>query len=226
MNRVLLGLGALLVVAALVWALWSPAPPPAPAVAVAPTVKPTTRPAGASTEVPAAPDPPRRVVKTDPVAPPPAAQLDPPIPQDRGGLRRLTAVQAPPAPGVGDTMNPNTPPPAPGTIGPAAIREAIQQAAPAIAGCYDQILERRPDAAGTLKVQFRLVAKAGVARLKDAEIMEDSLGDPFLGMCALKAIADLTFEAQADGEVTVHYPFVLEPSEGDDSEDTQDEADP
>ena len=116
-------------------------------------------------------------------------------------------------------MNADAPPSEPMAMRREAIREAIQQATPAIGGCYEQILARNPEAAGLLKVQFKLVAEGGVARLKDAEITEDSLGDPFLGMCALKAIADLTFEAEADGEVVVNYPFILKPAVGDEPED-------
>lgn len=224
MSRVLVVLGLLVVAAAVGWALWEKPGPPRPAAPVshvdtAPaTETPPPRSVAPAPETEALP-PPRRVAVTTAVPPPPAAVLNPPIPQDRAGVRRLTALEAPPPPGVGDGMNADTPPPEPGAMRREAVREAVLQAKPVIAGCYEQTLARNPQAAGMVKVQFVLVAKDGVARLRDAEITEDTLGDPFLGMCALKALADLTFEAEADGEVTVNYPFILKPTE-DEAEET------
>lgn len=215
MNRALLPVALLVVAAALVWALWPAAPVPARAGTAAPTsaapasqLAPLPPLAPASAELPPVP---KRVAVVTATEPPPAAVLNPAIPLDRAGARRLIAQEAPPAPGIGDPTNADTPPPEPGVIRKEAVREAVLEAKPAIAGCYEQSLKRNPTLGGTLKVQFTLRAEAGKAHLKDAEITEDSLGDPFLGMCALKAIAEVEFEAEGDGEVVVNYPFILQP---------------
>lgn len=104
---------------------------------------------------------------------------------------------------------------APDTKAPAmsadAVKDAIGQAKPGIVACYAQALEKNAEVAGRLVVRFTIHAANGVGRLRDAEIVEDDPGNPFLGMCALGAIAKVEFEAAADGIVTVTYPFKFEP---------------
>ncbi|MEZ4467744.1 MAG: AgmX/PglI C-terminal domain-containing protein [bacterium] len=202
------------------WALLeSPAPAPGRAAPVSAAVAPTPPPPPPLPPLPDrpasdAPPPPRPFTVTTAIQPPPPAVLAPPIPTDRAGVRRLIAQEAPQVPGVGDPTNPDEPPGerAPGTMRKEAVQAAIGTARPAIADCYRQALAQTADLEGVLKVSFTVQAEGGKGHMKDAEIIEDTLGNPFLGMCALRAIAELSFEAEMDGEVKVNYPFILRPT--------------
>lgn len=219
MGRVAILIAVVLVVGAVGWALWEDQPPPpvrpTAAVTSASGVSAAARPPARPPAPPErAPEPPKPYTVTTAIQAPPPAILAPPVPVDRAGVRRLIAQEAPQVPGVGDATSPDEPPGerAPGTMRKEAVQAAIGTARPAIADCYRQALAQNADLEGVLKVQFVVQAEGGTGHLKDAEITEDSLGNPFLGMCALKAIAELSFEAEMDGEVTVNYPFILRPT--------------
>ncbi|MCB9536904.1 MAG: AgmX/PglI C-terminal domain-containing protein [Myxococcales bacterium] len=95
------------------------------------------------------------------------------------------------------------------------VQTAIQAAKPAVAGCYEQALKRTPDLGGRLLVQFTIRQGEGKGSLGDAEVIEDGLGNPFLGMCVIDALAKVDYPAPSgQGEVVVKYPFVLKPAEG------------
>lgn len=98
-----------------------------------------------------------------------------------------------------------------GVMSREAVKFAIDQSKPGIVDCYEQALEKTPDLAGRLTMKFTVHVKEGVGTLRDAEVVEDGLGNPFLGMCALGAVAKVEFEAEEDGVITVNYPFNLNP---------------
>ncbi len=136
---------------------------------------------------------------------------------DADDLRRLAAMRA-------DLPEPAAlPRPAAGDAGASTarldaqdVRTAISAAKPAVAGCYEQALARSPDLAGRLLVQFTIRQGEGKGSLGDAEVIEDGLGNPFLGMCVIDALAKVDYPAPTGrGEVVVKYPFVLKPAEGD-----------
>ncbi|MEZ4437433.1 MAG: AgmX/PglI C-terminal domain-containing protein [bacterium] len=98
-------------------------------------------------------------------------------------------------------------------IDPEAVKGAVEQAKPLVADCYAQALRRTPDLAGRLTVRFTVVQEAGEGRIRDAEVVDEGLQRPFLEMCVLDALGQMTYPApEGEGEVVVTYPFVLQPT--------------
>lgn len=98
-------------------------------------------------------------------------------------------------------------------IDPEAVKGAVEQAKPLVADCYAQALRRTPDLAGRLTVKFTVVQEAGEGRIRDAEVVDEGLQRPFLEMCVLDALGQMTYPApEGEGEVVVTYPFVLQPT--------------
>ena len=94
-----------------------------------------------------------------------------------------------------------------------AIQEAVRLATPHISRCYEQLLVKKPDAAGKIVVEFTFKAVDGAGKLMNAEIPEDGLNHPFMGMCVLEALAKVEYpEPDGPGEITVRYPFKFAPS--------------
>lgn len=115
------------------------------------------------------------------------------------------------APEVGGGAPPDAAPPR-GRVSKEAVREAVGQARPAIVKCYQQALTRAPDLGGRLLVRFTIEHRDGTGRLRDADIEEDGLENPFMGMCVLKALAEIEYPTpEGDGVVVVRYPFALSP---------------
>lgn len=102
-------------------------------------------------------------------------------------------------------------PPAKAVMGQKAVRFAIDQSRLGIEDCYVQALAKNPKLAGRLLMKFSVHVKDGVGTVQDAEVVDDGLGNPFLGMCALGAVAKVEFDAEEDGVVIVTYPFKLSP---------------
>lgn len=92
-----------------------------------------------------------------------------------------------------------------------AIKSAIRSAKPLVADCYTQALAHSPALAGTLKVSFTVTADAdGSGRIRDAEVLDDGLRQPFLEMCVLEALGTAEYPIPAGGgQFKVTYPFVL-----------------
>jgi hypothetical protein len=100
-----------------------------------------------------------------------------------------------------------------------AIQEAVRLATPHISKCYEQLLEKKPDAAGKIVVEFTFKAVEGAGKLMNAEIPEDGLNHPFMGMCVLEALAKVEYpEPDGPGEITVRYPFKFAPSADEEEE--------
>lgn len=211
--RLLIPLGILIVAGAAWWALQPGPAPDRPAKrATAPKTTPPATPATAAPETIARPQPKLRV-------PPPLPALEPEPPdmsaaasqkieQDlerEMAMARAAAIRSTVAMKAPDTAGP--------TMKAEAVKHAIEQAKPGIVDCYEQALKQDPEAEGRLVVEFTIRAEGGVGTLQDAEVVEDDPGSPFLGMCALGAIAKVRFETEEDGIVKVKYPFVLKPEE-------------
>lgn len=98
-----------------------------------------------------------------------------------------------------------------GAISKESVQRGIGEAQPAVKACYEEALKGNPGLAGKLTMRFTIVAENGEGRLRDAEVVEDDVGNPFLGMCALDAVAKVVFDVpEQDGEVVVNYPFRFE----------------
>lgn len=211
MMRLMMGLSALVIAAvALLWLAMRPVdPPPRTGVTPAPTRSPEAVDAptpAPSPEATPAPEP-DRAEAPDPPADTPPAPAEPP-------RFRLVAPRATPVPRPVQAIPtpkavPVDPPPA-----RVAVQNAVNSAKPLVADCYTQALAHSPELGGTLKVSFTVVPDAeGVGRIRDAEVLDDGLRQPFLEMCVLEALGTAEYPTPegAEGELKVTYPFVLQP---------------
>lgn len=180
-----------------------------------------------------------RPVAPQPVAPPPAppaepedaavyAQLDATVyvadagPVDAARVVDLAPVvdaaplpldAAPlPPPPVVDAAPPDFEGASSATLDAVAVQEAVGLARPRIGECYRQALARDATLKGVLVVKFTVERRGGDGRIRDAEIQNDGLVQPFLEMCVLDALGQVRYPVpEGYGEVTVTYPFVLRP---------------
>lgn len=207
------------VVVAVVWLAMRPTEP-------RPVERPIHEPAATRTAAPAAPTPaPPAPLPAEPAAPAPVkahtrTKAPPPTPEGstppRPALEVPPAVRAPLPPVAVPTPTAVAPPPPP-TVDRHAVKAAITAAKPGVTDCYQQALARNPELGGILKVQFTVTRQDGTGRIKDAEIADEGLGNPFFEMCVLTALGEMEYPApEGEGEVVVTYPFKLQPTEGDD----------
>lgn len=127
----------------------------------------------------------------------------------------------------GAPIDPNAPPasaPAPSSSGteasgeapsvfapvPAGIRQAMQQARPALRDCYEDWLRMQPGLGGRLVTEFIIAVpedkNATLAEVKEVKLADTSIKHPMLEGCVLNVIGDLQFEVP-DDDVSVAYPF-------------------
>ncbi len=204
-------IGGLVVVAAvLLVGLWLM--PSAPESPTPPVSTKTTTATSSTASAPAA---------TGSASPPPAtrskqkAQLQDKLealtPQEREQIAAVLRTLSPARPVVGDDDAPALPPPT-GTLSKESVQAAIQSVKPRIAACYDSALKGDPELAGTVVVQFALVAKDGVG-VVDSGLIDDEKSTAkslFFQACVLEAVGNAPFEAPEDGSVNVTYPFRFE----------------
>ena len=87
----------------------------------------------------------------------------------------------------------------------AVIRANLNQ----IRHCYEQLLQRSPNANGKIKVNFTIGADGRVA---SASIQSDTIGDAVMGGCVTGKVQRWKFPNPRGGQsVTVNYPFVFNP---------------
>lgn len=168
----------------------APADEPAPEAAAPEAVEEAPEPAEAQVEPP--PEPPRHRL---------VAPRATPLPRPVQAIPTPTAIPPPPV----------DPPPT-----RVAVQNAVRSAKPLVGDCYAQALEHSPDLGGTLKVSFTVTPDdEGVGRIRDAEVLDEGLRQPFLEMCVLEALgtAEYPVPEGADGELKVTYPFVLRPAD-------------
>lgn len=138
--------------------------------------------------------------------------------------RRATQVVPSPPRSVvydfaGERLGPDEPaePPAvePGaTLDKRSLRAAFGEVRPAVAACYRAALARQPGLRGTLVARLVIAAVPGEGGVvvETGVAAGSTLADDALAGCALDVLAGLALPSPADGvEVTVHYPYVLEP---------------
>lgn len=86
----------------------------------------------------------------------------------------------------------------------AVIRQNLNQ----LRHCYEQTLQRSPNAAGTIKVRFAIVSGG---RVSAQTVIQDTLGDVKMNACVLEKIARWKFPEPRAGALNVSYPFNFNP---------------
>ena len=94
----------------------------------------------------------------------------------------------------------------PGTVDRDALRAAVAGAQPLVRQCFLDVTERYPGPQ-SVRLRFTLEAQGGGGRVRDAEVAESSIQDPFLLACFVDALEDVQFPAPRGGSVTVTFPF-------------------
>ncbi len=90
---------------------------------------------------------------------------------------------------------------------PQSIRAVVREHTPEIRACYDELLQRGPNAEGRVVARFMIQASGEVSA---ASIETDELTSPELEICMLRAISSWTFPVvEGDGVTTVTYPFTF-----------------
>ncbi|MBN8615094.1 MAG: AgmX/PglI C-terminal domain-containing protein [Deltaproteobacteria bacterium] len=73
--------------------------------------------------------------------------------------------------------------------------------------CFEWELNRHPELTGRLTMAF-VIAEDGTVR--EARVMEDGLENETVTRCFAGVTSRMTFPPPENGEVTVHYPFILD----------------
>ena len=104
-----------------------------------------------------------------------------------------------------------------GTLPKEYIRETVlDEAFPLVKECYDNLLEKDPDAVGRVVLQFAIMGDESVGGIVDeVKFSEDSeLQDEDFRECVAQSMMSTVFDPpQGGGRVVVHYPFVFTNSE-------------
>lgn len=88
---------------------------------------------------------------------------------------------------------------------------AIAAARPNVTRCYEDQLGSNPDLRGRIAVRFTITARGAV---RDAEIVEDTVGNEAVSRCVLRFIRQSRFPPpESGGEVQVTYPYVFAPAD-------------
>lgn len=102
-----------------------------------------------------------------------------------------------------------------GTLTKEAIQAAIKAVVPRVKACFEKGLEKEPDLAGRVIVQFDIEAEDGEGVVTRGEVPESETFSPFFDACVLEKVAGAQFPApEGGGKVTVRYPFQFDPGGG------------
>ena len=97
-----------------------------------------------------------------------------------------------------------------GDLDATLIRRIVRAHIVEIRDCYDEGLQRDPELAGKLAVQFTIDGAKGT--VNRSVLVSSDLDDPDVEDCMVKAPTRWVFPKSADGDdVKVTYPFVLSP---------------
>lgn len=97
-----------------------------------------------------------------------------------------------------------------GTLDREQIQEVVGQMKPSVKGCYNQLLKVFPQADGTVKLSFTIVAEDGVSHVDMEQAMDSStLQEGEMHECMIGALREQDFPLPqgGDGSVKVTYPF-------------------
>ena len=158
--------------------VFPPAPPPPAAL---PSAAPAARPPAHAAATPAATAVPVQEPGEDPLTP---------------GSEDEARVEAPPGADAGP----------PGALDVAALRAAVQAVRPLLRQCFLDVTERYPGPQ-SVRLRFTLEGQGTAGRMRNAEVDQTSIQDPFLLACFVDALEDAQFPAPRGGAVTVSYPF-------------------
>lgn len=109
-------------------------------------------------------------------------------------------------------VTPGEPPPSQGAVSKEDVRAAIDAVKPLVKQCFEDAAARNP---GPQKVtlSFTIQGQGLTGYLKDGEVSESTIQDPFLQACFLEAVADAKFPPpHGGGIVKITYPFRFEPA--------------
>jgi Ca-activated chloride channel homolog len=95
-----------------------------------------------------------------------------------------------------------------GSIDKDLVRRIVRAHINEVRHCYNQALARDPNAKGRISVEFTL---DGAGKVLRATVKEDTLADKAVGACISAAMLRWTFPKFGGTQVTITYPFVLEP---------------
>jgi hypothetical protein len=146
------------------------------------------------------------------LAPPNAVRLAPASEPSRTPLTdSLTRALADARPTA--TVTPGEPPEPQGAVSKEDVRAAIDAVKPLVKQCFEDAAARNP---GPQKVtlSFTIQGQGLTGYLKDGEVSESTIQDPFLQACFLEAVADAKFPPpHGGGVVKITYPFRFQPAE-------------
>ena len=152
---------------------------------------------------PAAPAPPAAATPArtpaQPAAPQPATAVPVQAPEEdplTPGSEDEARVEAVPGADAGP----------PGTLDGAALQAAVQAVRPLLRQCFLDVTERYPGPQ-SVRLRFTLEGQGTAGRMRNAEVDQTSIQDPFLLACFVDALEDVQFPAPRGGPVTVTYPF-------------------
>lgn len=95
-----------------------------------------------------------------------------------------------------------------GSLDKDLIRRVIRAHIPEIRVCYNEGLQRDPQMAGKLMVDFEISTSGEVSR---SEIASSTVNDAKVEACVAAAVKRWLFPRPDGGSVEVSYPFELEP---------------
>lgn len=122
------------------------------------------------------------------------------------------AGERPPEPGAPARLPEKVP-----ALSPSYIQERMREDfKPMAIKCYEELLARSPDAGGTAKLAFTIVADDELgAIVEDVSLGEGTtLTDGSFATCLTESMTTVRFAApKTSGKTTVHYPFLFSPGD-------------
>ena len=143
-----------------------------------------------------------------------------------GGHHATQEEVAASAPPEGTAAWPRMPPPSKAEQGKPTSREYIrdvvqEQFYPLATECYSQLLERTPQAAGTLVLAFEITGDSSVGGVVDEVSVDErtTLKDPEMVTCLRESMYGVIFDAPPEDGQVIHvvHPFAFSPEEDSES---------
>lgn len=94
-----------------------------------------------------------------------------------------------------------------GSLDKEIIRHVVRSAMPDLRACYDSVAPTAGEPVGTIVLKWLI---DGTGSVSTTAVVDDTLGDQRVSVCALRVIASLKFpKPKGGGIVIVNYPFVF-----------------